>query len=262
MSTFATLPSTRPATMTPAGDNSAAQPPAQPDGRSRPAQGSPGRRGAAVLASLVINFAVPLAAYYELRHHGASSAAALALSGAIPVAYTVVVLAIRRRLDPLGVISIVSFALGVLISWVSGGNTLALELQDPALTGLAGIACLISVALRRPLHPYLLRLLGRSDAKYTDIARRAQHGTSMLTTLIIGLAFTGHAIAITILALTEPASRFVALQNPVGLPFFGVGIAVLFFYRSRLQARQRTEAAATAADAATPADDGQPGQQS
>ena len=83
----------------------------------------------------------------------------------------------------------------------------------------------------------------------------------MLTTLIIGLAFTGHAIAITILALTEPASRFVALQNPVGLPFFGVGIAVLFFYRSRLQARQRTEAAATAADA-TPADDDQPGQQS
>ena len=261
MSTFATLPSPCPATVIHAEDNSAAQPPAQPEG-SRPAKGSPGRRGAAVLASLVINFAVPLGAYYELRHHGASSALALALSGAIPVAYTLVVLAIRRRLDPLGVISIVSFAVGVLISWVSGGNTLALELQDPALTGLAGIACLISVAIRRPLHPYLLRLLGRSDAKYTDIAARAQHGTSMLTTLVIGLAFTGHAIAITILALTEPASRFVALQNPVGLPFFGLGIAVLFFYRSRLQARQRTEAAAATSADTTPGHDDQPGQQS
>lgn len=261
MSTFATLPSTRPATMTHAEDNPAAQPPAQPDPSTRPAQKNPGRRGAAVLVSLAINFVVPLIAYYEIRHHGASSALSLALSGAIPVVYTLVVLAIRRRLDPLGVVSIVTFALGVLVSWVSGGNTLALELQDPALTGLVGVACLVSVAIRRPLHPYILRMLGRSDARYTDIARRARHGTSMLTTLVIGLTFTGHAVAITILALTEPASRFVALQNPVGLPFFGVGVAFLFFYRSRLQARQRTGAAAITTDD-TPNNDDQPGQQS
>ena len=151
MSTFATLSSTRPATMTPAGDNSAAQPPAQPNGRSRPGRGEPRmRRGAAVLASLVINFAVPLAADDELRHHGASSALALALSGAIPVACTLAVLTIRRRLDPLGVISIVSFALGVLISWVSDGNTWLWNCKTWPLTGLAWIACLISVAFGRP----------------------------------------------------------------------------------------------------------------
>jgi len=37
----------------------------------------------------------------------------------------------------------------------------------------------------------------------------------------------------------EPASTFVALQHPVGLPFYGLGIAALFFYRNRLQTRQR-----------------------
>jgi FtsH-binding integral membrane protein len=63
----------------------------------------------------------------------------------------------------------------------------------------------------------------------------------MVTATIIGLAFTGHAAAVAILALTQSTSVFVALQRPVGLPFFGLGIAALFFYRSRLQARQRAE---------------------
>jgi hypothetical protein len=55
------------------------------------------------------------------------------------------------------------------------------------------------------------------------------------------------------MALTEPASRFVAPQNPVGLPIFDLGIAVLFSYRSRLQARQRTQAATTPPLTAGPA---------
>ena len=64
----------------------------------------------------------------------------------------------------------------------------------------------------------------------------------MVTTAIIGLAFVGHAVAVAVLALTQPTSTFVALQHPVGLPFFGLGMAGLFIYRSRQQARQRAAA--------------------
>ena len=232
------------ATITLAEDHAGRRPPAQHGGGTQP-QGRPGRSGLGVLASLIINFVVPFLAYYLIHARVASSALALALAGAIPVAYTLVVLAVRRRLDPLGVVSVVTFGLGVLVSWASGGSALALELQDPALTGLIGIACLVSVVIGRPLHPVILRLLGRGNARYTEIASRTQTKTSMVTTAIIGLTLTARAAAITVLALTQPAGTFVALQHPVGLPILGLGFASLFFYRHRLEARQ---AAATPRD--------------
>ena len=215
-------------------DHTRNSPPPQPGPHTRP--GPQRRRGPGIVVSLVVNFVAPLLAYYLIHPHVRSSALAFALAGAIPVGYTLVMLAIRRRLDPLGVISVASFGISVLVSWASGGDALALELQDPALTGLIGLACLVSVAIGKPLHPVILRLLGRGNARYADIATRARRSTSMVTTAIIGAAFTVHAAALTILALTEPTSTFVALQHPVGLPPIALGLAALFFYRSRLRA--------------------------
>jgi len=49
-----------------------------------------------------------------LRQHNESSAMALALSGVIPVAWTLAILAVRRKLSALGVVSVALFAIGVL----------------------------------------------------------------------------------------------------------------------------------------------------
>lgn len=236
MSTTATVPGPLPVTITPAQHDRGARP-----GTQQPS-GQAGRRALAGLAGLVISFIVPLLSYDLIRPRIGSSAMALALAGAIPVAYTLGILVVRRRLSPVGVVGAVSFGIGVLISWASGGNTLALELQDPALLGAIGIAFLVSVAIGQPLHPVVLRLLGRSDPRYTDIASRAQHRTSMVTTAILGVTLLAHAVAVAVLALTQPVSTFVALQHPVGLPVFGLGIAGLFLYHNRLQARQRARA--------------------
>ena len=216
-------------------------PETRPEAQGRPGQG--GRKALAGLASAALNLAGPLLAYKLIRPHTDSSALALALSGTIPVAYTLVILVVQRRLSPLGMIGVVTYGLGVLVSWASGGNTLALELQDPALTGLFGLACLGSVAIRRPLHRVILRWMGRSNPHYADVANRAQTRNSMITTTIIGLAFLSHAVAVAILALTQTTSTFVALQQPVGLPFLGLGLAGLFLYGTRQQARQRAEGA-------------------
>jgi len=227
------------ATVTLAEDQADSHLPAQPNGGTRPeSRGHPGRPKLAPLASLVINFVAPLLAYYLIHSHVRSSALALALAGAIPVAYTLVTLAVRRRLDPLGVVSVAGFGLGVLVSWASGGSPLAIELQDPATTGLLGLAFLVSVAIGRPLHPVILRLLSRGNARYAGLADRAQHTTSMVVTAIIGLTLTVRAVALTILALTQSTTAYVTLQHPVGLPFLGLGLAALVFYRRRRQARQ------------------------
>jgi hypothetical protein len=248
-----------PTTVSPAGEGTGGRPPASGSEGSRPESrgrsGPGGLKALGGLASLALNLAGPLLAYKLIRPHTDSSALALALSGTIPVAYTLVILAIRRRVSPLGMIFVVIYGLGVLASWASGGNTLALELQDPALTGLFGLACLGSVAIRRPLHRLILRWMGRGNPHYTQVANRAQTRTSMITTTIIGLAFLGHAVAVAILALTQPTGTFVALQQPVGLPFLGLGIAGLFFYGNRQQARQR--AATTSAGCGDEPGDGQ-----
>jgi hypothetical protein len=248
VSAAATVPGPRPGTVTSATDDAGDRPAVQPGPDTRRGAQPPDRQAAlralAGLASLVISFIVPLLSYDLIRPHVGSSAMALALAGAIPVAYTLAILAATRRLNPVGVVGAVSFGIGVLVSWASGGSPLAIELQDPALFGALGIAFLTSVAIGRPLHPVILRMLGRGNPRYTDIASRAERRTSMVITTVLGLTLLAHAAAIAVLALTQSTSTFVALQHPVGLPIFALGVGGLFFYRSRLQARQRAAAAA------------------
>ena len=253
--TATTVPGPQPATIAAADHDASGRPAGQPSGGAGPVPPKPSGRAALVgLASVAINFVAPLLAYHLIRRHTDSSAMAVALSGAIPVVYTLTILAVRRKLSALGVVSVALFGLGVLISWASGGNTLAMELQDPALFGLFGIACLVSIAVGHPLHQVILRAMGRSNPRYNQVAdRAAASGTSMVSTAIIGLAFLSHAVAVAVLALTQTTTTFLALQNPVGLPFLGLGVAGLFIYGSRQQARQR------AAAATPPARDGQPG---
>jgi hypothetical protein len=239
-----TVPGPRPGTVTPAQDDASGRPAAQNGQGTRPGPQMPsGRAALAGLAAVAINFVVPLLAYHLIRPHTDSSALALALSGAIPVVWTLAILVVRRRLSALGVAAVALFGLGVLISWVSGGSTLAMELQDPVIFGLFGIACLVSIAVGHPLHQVILRAMGRSNARYTQVAERAAaSGTSMVSTLIIGLAFLSHAVAVAVLAFTQSTSTFLALQNPVGLPFLALGVAGLFIYGTRQQARQRAAA--------------------
>jgi hypothetical protein len=242
-----TVPGPRPGAVTPAQSDASGRPAAQNGKGTRPgAQGPSGRAVLTGLASVVINFVVPLVAYHLIRPHTDSSAMALALVGAIPVVWTLAVLVVRRKVSALGVVGVALFAVGVLISWISGGSSLAMELQDPVIFGLFGIACLVSIAVGRPLHQVILRTMGRSNARYTEVAdRAAASGTSMVSTLIIGLAFVSHAVAVAVLAFTQSTSTFLALQNPVGLPFLGLGVAGLFIYGTRQQARQRAAAASS-----------------
>ena len=257
MTSTATFPGPRPGNVTPASSDASGRQATQNGEGTRPgAQKPSGRAVLGGLASLVVNFAVPLVAYHVLRQHNESSAMALALSGAIPVVWTLAILAVRRKLSALGVVSVGLFALGVLISWASGGSALAMELQDPVIFGLFGTACLVSIAVGHPLHQVILRAMGRSNARYIEVADRAKaSGTSMVSTLIIGLAFAAHAIAVAVLAFTQSTGTFLALQNPVGLPFIGLGVAGLFIYGTRQQARQRAAAAASPSPAGDNGDD-------
>ncbi|HEY4454099.1 MAG TPA: VC0807 family protein [Pseudonocardiaceae bacterium] len=175
------------------------------------------------LPNLLITWLVPLAAYELISPHLHSDLLALTISAAIPALVTIGTYVFRRRVNVIGLISVVGFAIGLAVSVFTGGNELAIKLHEPVLTGLAGLIFLGSVAIGRPLFLLTQRLRGGTMDK-----RRAS-----VLSLLIGATLVVHGIVVTILAVTLPTSTFLALSRPIGLPIIAIGIGVMFLYGRR-----------------------------
>jgi hypothetical protein len=178
-----------------------------------------------LVPSIAVNAVAPVVIYEVVRSSVDSDVTALAIGAAAPVAWTLGSLLIRRKLDVIGLLSTGIVGVGLLIAWLSGGNPLALELRDAVPAGLIGLACLVSLLLRRPLHQVLFRLLGRQN-----VAAR----TSTVVTALLGVTLIVEAAALVVLALTTVTSTYVALSQPIGWGIIGVGVALAMWYRHRM----------------------------
>lgn len=197
---------------------------------------------ASLLPGALAGIVAPALAYTLIRPHVASSAAALLAAMAVPAGWTLATFAWRRRAAPLGLLSVAGLSAALAVSYLTGGSTLALELQDPAGTGALGLACMVSVIARRPLYLMALRLLARRNAQAARIlADPATRRSATVETAIIGTIFLAHAIAVTVLALTLPTGTFLAVSRPVGLPIIAVGLTVLIWYRRSRRKRTRQD---------------------
>jgi hypothetical protein len=195
---------------------------------------------ASLLPGAAASIVAPALAYTLIRPHVASSAAALLAAMAIPAGWTLATFAWRRRADRLGLLSVAGLGIALAVTYLTGGSTLALELQDPAETAAIGLACMVSVIARRPLYLIALRLLARRNAQAARmLADPAIRRSATVETAIIGAIFLVHAIAITILALTLPTVTFLAVYRLVGLPIIAAGLAVLIWYRRRRRGKAR-----------------------
>jgi hypothetical protein len=206
--------------------------------------GAQGRRGmTALLIRLMINLAGPVLAYVLLRPHMHSDITALVVGAAVPAAYTGAMLLWRRRLDAIGVFAMACFAIGLLAVAASGGNELVFKLREDIWSGVLGLACLISVATRRPLLTVVLRLAARRSA---DIAERASspqaRRISTVATGVIGVILLVHALAIVALALTTSTTTFLALKGLLSLAIVGGGVAALVLWIRRQYTSQASAA--------------------
>jgi hypothetical protein len=175
-----------------------------------------------MLPGLVIGIGVPLLGYLVLRPF-LSDAVALAMAGSVPAIRAIGVLMVRRKLDPFGVLGVAGVGMSLLLLWLSGGSAIAVKLGEPVLTGLLGVACLVSVPLGRPLFALLMRVTGRSAT--------TNAGT---TSVIIGAILTVHAAVVVLLAFTLSSTDYLAIGRPIGWAVLAVGFAGLFWYRKRL----------------------------
>jgi hypothetical protein len=191
---------------------------------------------AALLLRLVVNVAAPVLTYVLLRPHVHSDVIALVIGAAIPIAYTCVVLAWRRRVDPVGVFAVVCFVLGLLLVIATGGNEFVFKIREDIWTGVVGLACLVSLAVRRPLFLVALRLVARRNPQVAQrIQRPGMDRISTVTTAAVGVILLLHAAVV--IALTTSTTTYLAISRPVGLAILGGGLALLVWWITRYRAR-------------------------
>ncbi len=185
----------------------------------------------ALLTRLMINLAVPVLAYVLLRPHVHSDITALVAGAAVPTACTAGVLLWCRRLDVIGVFAIACFAIGLLLVVATGGNELVFKLREDIWTGPLGLACLISVAARRPLFFAALQLAARRNTQIAErIGDPQARRIPTVTTGVIGVILLVHALVMVALALTTSTTTFLALSRPLSLTIVGGGLVALAWW--------------------------------
>jgi hypothetical protein len=204
-----------------------------------PARGAAPSQRRAVLtrvARLGINAAAPVGVFVLLRPHVHHDLTALIVGAAIPTLYTVAVFLRQRRLHPVGVIAIGCFCIGLLVAILAGANELVFKLREDIWTGPLGLACPVSVAVRRPLLFTALQLVARRNTQVAERLRDPKaRRISAVTTLVTGLILLVHALAMVVLALTTSTVTFLAVFRPIGWTMVGGGLAALVWWIGRQQ---------------------------
>ncbi len=178
---------------------------------------------------------MPLAGFLVLRQALSNATGALAISDAIPLVWLIAFGIWRRRVEPVGLVAVVVFALAIVLTIALGGSALPLELRRSVFPGAVGLACLLSVAVGRPLLSVAAAKLG--DARPQQMAEprgklqtRDTHKTLTVLTAICGITGVADAAAQIVLALTVSTTTFAEAARIASYTIIGGGLAVCAVY--------------------------------
>ncbi|WP_328900225.1 hypothetical protein OHR86_09910 [Streptomyces sp. NBC_00441] len=129
------------------------------------------------LKPLLVDVALPLAAYYALKAAGFSTFGALAWSSVVPLVRTVWGAVRDRRLNALAALMVSVNAVSLLLGLVSGDPRLML-LKDSAVSSVIGLVFLVTALRGRPMLSAGLRpWLTRGEAAKTAAWERLSAGS-------------------------------------------------------------------------------------
>jgi hypothetical protein len=196
--------------------------------------GAPSPR--AMAPSVVGGALVPLAVYYLVRSHVHGDAPALMIAGAPAAGWVLIEWARKRRMDPIGLIVLFGFVAGIVASVALGGSAFVLKVRDSAFTAMFGVACLISLAWRRPVMFFIGRALsaGNDPDKVRAFDELYEMPTAprtfALITLCWGVGLVVEAGLRVVLAVALPTGLFLA-ASPVlaGVVFGGLFAFTIWF---------------------------------
>ena len=118
------------------------------------------------LPSLIWGAGLPICVYFLVRRHVRTDADALIIAGGFSVAWIFVQFVRQRRVDIIGALVLLGFAVGIVGSTLLGGNAYLLKVRDSFLTGAFGVACVVTVFTHeRPAFFYLTRYFSAGTDK-------------------------------------------------------------------------------------------------
>jgi hypothetical protein len=107
------------------------------------------KNGAGVGVEIVINFALPYVIYDYAKPHLGEVGALIASSGP-PILWSLIEFARLRRVDFISMFVLAGIALS-LLAMLGGGSVKFLQLRERMVTGVIGLAFVVSALIRRPL---------------------------------------------------------------------------------------------------------------
>lgn len=208
-----------------------------------------------LLPSIVVNGVLVFLIYQLVKSYTSlSDIDALAIAAIPAMIATIVSLLRQRRVDVLGAFALLTIAVSIVLTFVSGDARL-FQIRESFVTVLFGIACLVSLLFPKPIWFYVIRYFTTGnnpqqeaafDATWQYPAFRAYIRT---VTIVWGITYVVEFVLRLILVYTLPLSQFLMVSPII---FYGITIAVIAWtlrtagsLRKRAAARRLAESRAS-----------------
>lgn len=206
-------------------------------------------RGPALAADLGVNFLLPYVIYSFASPHVGDVRALLA-SSIPPILWSIVEFLRHRRLDAISVLVLAGISLS-LLTFFGGGGARMLQLREKLVTGLVGLAFLLSAAIRRPLIYELARagMVRRGDAEAERMRGLVDdplfRRSMTIMTVVWGLSLIADVAIAIVLVFTLSIKDYMIAGPITGYALLG-GLGPWTFWYSR-RSKARNESIRTAA---------------
>lgn len=204
-----------------------------------------------VVIELLVNVALPYVIYVRTQASIGQVHALLAAS-LPPIVWSGIEFARKRRIDAVSILVLAGIALS-LLAFLGGGSVRFLQLRENLVTGVIGLAFLVSAAIGRPLI-YQLALAQKSRESQTE----ASHFESLrdkprfrrimtLMTLVWGFGLLFQTTVACVLVFRMPIPRYLLFSPFISYGTIGGLSLWSFWYGNRM--KKRAQAANAAAKA-------------
>ena len=206
---------------------------------------------------LIVGLLLPVIAFVVLVQSLGNATEALAITDAIPMLWVLAYAIWRRRIEPIGATAVAVFAIALLLTIALGGSSRPLELHRAVFPGAVGLACLISLAARRPLLSIASTKLAHARPEAAPETRPkldtpGAHRVLTVLTAIIGVTLIADAAAQIALALTVSTSTFGVVARVASWVIIGTGLLVCVLYLRWTRARPPHDRTPTPRSQSTP----------
>jgi intracellular septation protein A len=206
------------------------------------------------LVEVLVNLILPYA-IYSYAEKPAGDVKALLLSMIPPLGWSIVEFARKRRVDIFSLFIIAGIVLS-LLAFIGGGSVKFLQLREALVTGVFGLAFLVSAAIRRPLIYELARASSRrKSAADAEAFERLNAGnvhvrrSMIVMTVVWGAGLIAQTALACVLVFAVPITTYLLISPVLGWGTIGaLALWTVLYVRERKRigaARAAREAAAS-----------------